>query len=257
MDRTSQRVVTSSPGAHRPGRAPMHYQDWMHAAAEEYGRVLDLLRQLDTGEWAAPTDCDGWDVRAMVSHLAGAAQGAASVRELLRQQRKAAPLLPGADTIDRINEWQVLERADRSPEQLIDELAEAGPRAVRGRSRIPRPIRALPVPFGPPLGTQPFGYLVGRILTRDVWLHRVDLSRATDRTLDLTRDHDARIVDDVVREWAALHDRPFRLILAGPAGGTWEQGSGGAQLELDAVEFCRVLSGRADGQGLLTTRVNF
>ncbi len=257
MDRTSQRDVASSPGVQHPGRAPMRFEDWMHAAAEEYRRTLDLLRQLDPEEWAAPTDCDGWDVRAMVSHVAGAAQGAASVRELLRQQRKAAPLLPGADTIDRINEWQVLERADRRPEQLIDELAEAGPRAVRSRSRIPRPIRALPVPFGPPLGTRTLGYLVGRILTRDVWLHRIDLSRAVDRPLHLTGDHDARIVADVVSEWAALHGRPFRLTLAGPAGGTWEQGSGGSQLELDAVEFCRVLSGRADGQGLLTTRVNF
>ena len=235
----------------------MQYQDWMHAAAEEYGRILALLRQLDAAAWAAPTDCEGWDVRALVSHLAGAAQGAASVRELVRQQRKAAPLLAGADTIDRINEWQVLERADRGPEQLIDELVEAGPRAVRARSRSPGPIRALPVPFGPPLGTKPLGYLVGRILTRDAWLHRVDLSRATGRTLRLTEDHDARIVADVVGEWASLHRRSFRLTLAGPAGGPWEQGSGGERLELDAVEFCRVLSGRAHGQGLLTTRVNF
>ncbi len=256
MDRASQWDVASSPGVHRPGGPPMQYQDWMRAAAEEYRRILELLRQLDVAAWAAPTDCDGWDVRAMVSHLAGAAQGAASVRELVRQQRKAAPLLPGADTIDRINEWQVLERADRSPEQLIDELTAAGPRAVRARSRIPRPIRALPVPFGPPLGTKPFGYLVGRILTRDAWLHRVDLSRATGRTLRLTEDHDARIVADVVSEWAALHGRPFRLTLTGPAGGSWDRGSGDP-VGLDAVEFCRILSGRAGGQGLLGTRVNF
>lgn len=111
---------------------------------------------------------------------------------------------------------------------------------------------ALPVPFGPPLG-----YLMDRISTRDAWLHRVDLCRATARPLRLTADHVGRLVADVVAGWAKLHGRPFDLTLAGPAGGRWREGRGGEVLELDAIGFCQILSGRANGDGLLTTRDEF
>lgn len=235
----------------------MKHEDWVEAADEEYRRLLDLLEQLDAEEWAAPTDCTGWDVRAMVAHLAGAAQWMVSQREMLRQQRHGKRLLPDADTVDGMNELQVSERADHTPEQVLAELREIAPRAVRARSRLPRLVRALPIPFGPPLGTKPLGYLMDRILTRDAWLHRVDICRATDRSLTLTAAHDGRIIDDVVSEWAELHGQPFALVLSGPAGGRWKHGEGGEALELDAVEFCRILSGRATGTGLLATRVNF
>jgi hypothetical protein len=35
------------------------------------------------------------------------------------------------------------------------------------------------------------------------------------------------------------------------------RGVGGENHSLDAVEFCRILSGREEGAGLLTTRVLF
>ncbi len=46
-------------------------------------------------------------------------------------------------------------------------------------------------------------------------------------------------------------------VLSGPAGGTIVQGSDGPRLEMDALEFCRVLSGRAPGGGLLATKIFF
>ncbi|MFD6389554.1 hypothetical protein [Nocardia sp. NPDC060259] len=96
------------------------------------------------------------------------------------------------------------------------------------------------------------------ILTRDPWMHRIDLSQATGRPLELTADHDGRIVDDVVREWAQRHGKPYRLTLHGPAGGTWTSGDADAPaIELDAIEFCRILSSRAGGTGLLSTEVPF
>ena len=239
------------------GTVEMTHADWMQLASEEYRRMLEVLGDLDGEQWQAPTDCTGWDVRAMVAHLAGAAQWSARVRELVRQQRRGRPLLPGADTVDAMNELQVRERADHTPAQLLEELAVAVPRALRARSRMPRPLRALPVPFGPPLGTKPLGYLYDRILTRDVWLHRIDVCRAVGREPMLTAEHDGRIVADVVAEWAAQHGRPFELSLTGPAGGRWQHGVGGEAAELDAVELCRILSGRSAGSGLLTTRVNF
>lgn len=237
--------------------AVMTYSDWMAAAEEEYRRLEVLLRSLPDVDWTRPTDCAEWDVRAMVAHLAGAAASNASVREMVRQSRHARRIERSGDFVDKINEVQVRERAGRSPAELVAELASLAPRAVRGRRRLPPPVRAVPLPFGPPLGVRPLGYLMGRIYTRDAWMHRVDLSRATGRDLQLTADHDGRIVADVVEEWAARHGAPYRLHLTGPAGGTWERGAGGEQLRLDAVEMLRTVSGRAPGTGLLATTVPF
>jgi hypothetical protein len=61
----------------------------------------------------------------------------------------------------------------------------------------------------------------------------------------------------VVAEWAGRHGRPYRLRLTGPAGGEWTAGEGGEELELDAVDFCRLLSGRGSGPGLLAQQVPF
>lgn len=235
----------------------MTYHDWMAAAEEEYRRLDTLLGSLSDAEWSRPTDCAEWDVRAMVAHLAGAAASNASVREMLRQARLARRVERSGDFVDKINEVQVRERADRSPAQLVHELAATAPRAVRGRSRLPLPLRTVPLPFGPPLGVRPLGYLMGCIYTRDAWMHRVDISRATGRDLELTADHDGRIVADVVAEWAARHGAPYRLRLTGPAGGTWERGSAGEELQLDAVEMLRTVSGRTPGTGLLATTVPF
>ena len=101
------------------------------------------------------------------------------------------------------------------------------------------------------------GYLLDVILTRDPWMHRVDTAHATGRQMELTSEHDGRIVADVVAEWARRHGTPFTLTLTGPAGGEYVSADGGELIAMDAVEFCRVLSGRAQGTGLLSQEVPF
>jgi uncharacterized protein (TIGR03083 family) len=102
-----------------------------------------------------------------------------------------------------------------------------------------------------------FGYLIDVILSRDTWMHRVDIARATGQDLVLTADHDGVLVADVAAEWAGRHGQPCTLTLTGPAGGSWTWGTGGPALELDAVEFCRLLSGRGQANGLLDVPVPF
>jgi uncharacterized protein (TIGR03083 family) len=236
---------------------PMRHRDWMAAAEEEYRRLGALLADLSDDEWRRPTDCTEWDVRELVAHLVGAAESTASVREMRRQRVLGRRLRPGAADVDGMNAVQVQERADAGAEQLCRDLADAGARGVRSRRRLPAPLRAVPIPFGPPLGTKPLGYLMDRIYTRDAWMHRIDIARTTGRDLLLTPDHDGRIVADVVAEWARGHGQPYRLTLSGPAGGTWAAGSGGEEITLDAVEFCRILSGRVPAGGLLKHPVPF
>lgn len=73
----------------------------------------------------------------------------------------------------------------------------------------------------------------------------------------LTPEHDGRLVADVVAEWARRHRQPFQLHLLGPAGGIFTHRDGGEETTIDASEFCRVLSGRGTGSGLLSQPVPF
>lgn len=73
---------------------------------------------------------------------------------------------------------------------------------------------------------------------------------------ELTADHDGRLVADVVAEWAQRHGRPFELCLTAPAGGQFTRGADGPDLTYDAVQFCRLLSGR-DGSPVFDTEVPF
>lgn len=235
----------------------MKHADWMTAATEEYRRLLVVLRDLAPADWATPTDCTAWDVRQMVAHLVGAGESNARLRESARQMREGKRRKGDRMLVDGINDVQVSERADRTPEQLLVDLADVAVRGVAGRRKLPAVLRAVPVPFGPPLGVKPLGYLMDRIYTRDQWMHRIDICRATGRPLLVTADHDGRLVADVVAEWAKAHGKPFLLRLTGSAGGTWSAGDGGESHELDAIEFARLASGRGSGTGLLAQQVPF
>ena len=47
------------------------------------------------------------------------------------------------------------------------------------------------------------GYLIDVILTRDPWMHRLDICAALDRTPQLTADHNGVVVADLVRRGPA------------------------------------------------------
>lgn len=242
-----------------PRRSLLDRATAVRLAATEYGRYLEQLRTLDAADWGRPTDCAAWDVRAMAGHCLGMAEFAASLRTFVRQNAVAGRR--GGVFIDALTALQVDQRRDLTPEQLIARYAQVAARAVRGRRRRSVLLGRLPMPGAEDVGGAPerwtFGYLFETILTRDTWMHRVDTARATGRELVLTPDHDGVLVADVAAEWAGRHGAACTLTLTGPAGGRWSFGSGGPELELDAVEFCRVLSGRGHGEGLLGTEVPF
>ena len=88
-------------------------------------------------------------------------------------------------------------------------------------------------------------------------MHRVDISRAVGRDLALTPEHDGRFVANVVRDLGSRWRRPFALVLTGPAGSRCVNGDAGVEIGVDAVEFCRILSGRSQGHALPTDVVPF
>jgi uncharacterized protein (TIGR03083 family) len=235
-------------------RAALSHREAMSLQAGELQRAVDLLRSLSPEDWDAQTDCPDWNVHHMYLHVLGAVEAGVSMRENVHQLRAAkkhqkahgGPLEAGLSNV------QVRERVDMSPGQLVDRLAEAGPIAVRKRTRMPALLRRMKMKIdGPVVESWPLGYLIGTIYMRDLWMHRVDTAFATDREMELTEDHDGRIVADVVAEWARRHGQPVSLVLTGPAGGVFTARGGdgtggpGEPVEVDAVEFCRSLAGRA------------
>ncbi len=228
-------------------------------AATENQRLLDLLRSLEPPDWSKPTDCTAWDVRAMAGHLLGAVEGFSGIRPLVKLMRAATKAAGDGPFVDGMTAVQVADRAGLTTAELLVRFAKAAPKQAAWRTQR-SPMRLMPMKeeVGGEKETWRGSYLLDVILTRDAWMHRVDIARATGHPLVLTADHDGRLVADVVAEWARRHGQPFTLHLEGLAGGTFTSGAGDADpINVDAVEFCRILSGRATGAGLLTQEVPF
>ena len=199
-------------------------------------------------------------MRDVAAHVIGAARAQASPREFVRQVRAGRPLrteIGGAYWWDGMNEVHVRERRGCTPAELIAEWDTAAPRALKARTTLPRPIAWLPLLKLPaPVGRQRLAYLFDVGFTRDLWMHRIDIARATGTEFDADATHDGRIVADLVAEWAGTHGTPFELHLTGPAGGRYTGGhhaggTGGERVEIDAVEFARILAERGHGDGVL------
>jgi len=241
------------------GIPKIDHDEAMVLAETEFARTVELLRQLRSEEWQRRTVCELWDVQAMAAHVLGMAEAQASFRQFLHDLHAARKRTDGP-MIDAMNATQVRERAELTSAELVDGLAGVAPRAVRARRRSPALMRwGVRMRQDPPFDEErwQYGYLVDTIFTRDTWIHRLDISRATGRDMVLTPEHDGRLVADVVAEWARRHGRRFNLTLTGAAGGQWRAGGGGDPIELDALDFCWTLAGRAPGSGLLTTVVPF
>ncbi|MDQ6709866.1 MAG: maleylpyruvate isomerase family mycothiol-dependent enzyme [Candidatus Dormibacteraeota bacterium] len=230
---------------------------WAVAGAE-YLRMLDLLRSLQGGDWLRSTDCTAWDVRAMVGHLVGSVEALANPIEMVHQFRVGAGLVKrrqadGDMLVDGANTVQVRDRAEFSTTKLISRYERAIPRAMGWRRRF----RWTPGSMRDVGGRFRLRELYEVIYTRDTWIHRVDIARATGRAMVLTADHDGRIVADAVTAWANKHGRPYDLRLSGPAGGRFVTRTAAAPVTIDAVEFLRALSGRGTRDEILGTRIVF
>jgi uncharacterized protein (TIGR03083 family) len=240
---------------------PVSREEARRLAAAEYGRLVEAFRALSAEDWTKPTDCPLWDVRAMAGHCVGMMNDFSGFRKLMPRMNAAgkAAKKSGGVFIDVLTAMQVADHAELTSGQLIERAAACAPRAARFRGSANGLFRRMPLKEevdGRP-ETWRMGYLLDTILTRDPWMHRVDIARATGREMVLSPEHDGRLVADVVAEWARRHGQPFTLTLTGPAGGEYVSGGGGEPITADAVEFCRMLSGRAEGTGLLARPVPF
>lgn len=236
---------------------PITAEEGVELALALHRRTVDVLAGLDEVAWRYPTDCVGWDVRCVALHLLAVAEGGAAPRELLRQL--AAGRAAGGPLIDAVNAAGIAARAGLDRADILERLDAAGPVAVRRRPALSRRLGWLPVPGD--VAGQPerwrLRYLLDRLLTRDTWMHLVDVAGATGADLGATAAVDGRLLADLVADWGGRHGRPFTLHLTGPAGGTYVQGTGGEELELSPEAWARAVSGRRPVEGLLAHHVPF
>ncbi len=249
-----------------PAAGSMHaittFDDWMPLTRSSYQRLADEFAAVPADRWSDPTPCEGWTVRDLGGHMVGAMRAAASIRETMSQQRavKKRAKQTGEEEVDAMTAIQIERAADLSPAEVVAELDDLVPKAVDGRQRMPAFIRrraGFQVDMGDISEHWKLDYFLSTTLTRDAWLHRVDLADALGNDLDLD-DDDRAIVGDVAVEWARRHGEAVELLLTGDAGGTHTAGTGGPTIELDGIEFCRIVSGRRPaGHPLLEQSVPF
>jgi uncharacterized protein (TIGR03083 family) len=217
-------------------------------AAEELRRLLVLVETLDEGDWHKPTACTAWNVRDMLAHQAGAYASGAGYRELIHQY--TAVLKPGALAEDAINERQLADRAGRSPAELVAELSQAADAAIDNWAHGFRLLKPFGMPH-PVAGWLSVRHLMLVVHSRDTWIHRLDICRATGRPFEQTQEHDGRINALVVRDLAGslsrqLGQQAIILELEGVAGGRWRIGRGepAATIRMDTLDFNIYASGR-------------
>jgi hypothetical protein len=157
--------------------------------------------------------------------------------------------------IHGINRCEVADRADMSPQELIAELREVGPKAIKTRQgRIPEFIRAIRAPMDP-LGVVPVRYLLDTIYTRDQWMHRADICRTTGKQMHLTEEHDGRILDlvaaDVAEKMSEMLQGTVKLTLTGTIERSYHFSTNiepYTHISMDILEFNRLASARSTPQ---------
>lgn len=242
-------TTTTAP---RAAHLPQTHPDAAHdLAVAEYDALLAMVDAFDAPDWELPTDCTEWRVREMVAHLAGAAEEACRLPVMLRHYASALNGVRRRDgaIVDRLCEVQIADRAGLSDAALAADLRRWAAGAPDGRRRQPGLLRRIPMPAFSGLrpGTT-LAYLLDVIYLRDVWLHRVDLQRATD--VEMPRSAaEGEVVAQVLRDLDVEWTGPaFTLELSGRAPGRWVVGEGApvAVVTEDAVALMRLLSGRSD-----------
>lgn len=210
---------------------------------------LALIRRFRDDDWQRPTDCPEWDVRTMVAHLVGQCEDGMDLRTLLRRELTGRLRYRGRAGVDAHMAAQVDDHRGETGRYLAERFAQLWPRAITARHQMPQLLRRVPInPGTPGAGRWRLGYLVDVIYNRDLWMHRIDLSRAT-RLPFAIGGHDQQIVAQVIRDLARnWSGAAIALELTGPAGGAWLIGFRDpiAAVRADAIAYLRALAGRDD-----------
>jgi uncharacterized protein (TIGR03083 family) len=143
--------------------------------AEEWDAIVGLGRLLEAREWDLPTECPGWTVRDLVSHMIG------TERSLLGERAPSGPdELPGHvhNEVGARNETWVAARRSIPGEAVLEEFREVTARRLEA-------LRSSPASRFEEVGPSPVGQVPYREFMRvrvmDCWVHEQDMRVATGR----------------------------------------------------------------------------
>jgi uncharacterized protein (TIGR03083 family) len=187
---------------------------------------VDLLRDLDTGQWAQPTICPGWDVKDVAAHVLGDHIG-----RLSRHRDGYPPLHPRAGEafpvfLDRVNEEWVMAARRLSPRVLVEQLSVIGLQIAEFWATVDPDTLGAGVSWAGP-GPAPV-WLDGARDFSEYWTHHQQICEAVGRAgligpeyLGPVLDTFMRALPHTLRHLNAPEDTALQVFVAGPAGGQW------------------------------------
>jgi uncharacterized protein (TIGR03083 family) len=206
---------------------------WLGAAidvrpllAEQQATFIELLRRLDTHEWARPTICPEWNVKDVAAHVLGDHIGRLSIHRdgfqaLHPQAGEAFP-----NFLDRINDAWVSAARRISPPMLIELLSTIGDEMVQFWQSVDLDAIGGSVRWAGP-EAHPRWLDVAREYT-EYWTHQQQICDATGLT-GLTDPHYLRPAIDTflralphtLRDISAPEGTTIQVTVTGPGGGNW------------------------------------
>ncbi|MGI5356750.1 maleylpyruvate isomerase family mycothiol-dependent enzyme [Streptomyces sp. CA-252508] len=219
--------------------------------AAEVKAMITTLEGLGFDDWWLGTACEGWTVRDVATHVVGQYEELSRPWLLVGRALLGRRRHPGLTPLHAHNLCQVEARRSVPPQAVPGLLARFGPRGLRAVERLPGAARRR-IPLSPlfpeskELPEDSMDYLARVLVTRDTWMHRVDVCDATGRE-PVLHEHDKEVVGQVLLDLAlAWSGPPVFLDLSGPAGGRWTLGRGTpvVVVQADALTLMRHLSGR-------------
>ncbi len=182
--------------------------------------ILALLHDLSDDEWAAPSNCEGWAVRDVVSHMGAACHGTFTPWVL--------KLIAGKD-IEAANDKDAQKRKSWEPAKLLKEYENWGNRCVPVMKLMQAPgMRSLPLRVAE-VGSYPARQLTSAFVF-DHGLHaRHDIAAALGRTVPPQNANELGTSIEWMMaglspmsgdrlDWVSA---PIEFTLVGDGGGTW------------------------------------
>ena len=152
-------------------------QAYVDTWAVAVGDAVTLLRSLRDEDWSRPTDCPGWDVRAVAAHLAHLESELAGNPQ---DEVEVPALAHVTSSLGAYTERGPIARREWSPAAVVDELEESAAirlAALRADPPTDGSVRAPVTPGN--IGWTWETLLSNRAL--DVWMHEQDIRRAVGR----------------------------------------------------------------------------
>jgi uncharacterized protein (TIGR03083 family) len=232
------------------------------ALEEEWGAIGQLGDVLEVGEWDLPSECPGWSVRDVLSHIVG------TERSLLGEPSPAALSTPSHvhNAVGARNEGWVASLRDHSGPEILSIFRDVTSRRLAELRSFP------PARFdesGPsPVGEVPYREFM-RVRVMDCWVHEQDIRVATARpghrqgpAATLAIDRLASAMPFIVGKKAAAPDgstvrfeltgsEPRRLdvvVRGGRAAISTTESDPTAEARMDLEVFWRLGCGRVTGE---------